>query len=61
MIYNNGMPLKNCYGILYDNNENQIYKGELYEEKPKEVKNFTIYDYEGNKIYSGDFSSFSPL
>ena len=35
MKYNYGYPAKESYGILYDDNNNEIYKGLLIEEKPK--------------------------
>jgi hypothetical protein len=31
MKFENGKPLKICYGILYDKNNNEIYKGLLKE------------------------------
>ena len=58
MIFENDKPLKECYGVLYDENNNETYKGMLYEERPKEGKNITIYDIDSNKIYTGDFYNF---
>ena len=46
-----------CCGILYENNI-EVYSGELVNNKPKEGKDLTEYDYEGNKIYKGDFLNF---
>ena len=58
MIFENDKPLKECYGILYDENNNEAYKRILYEERPKEAKNITIYDNDLNEIYIGDFYNF---
>ena len=58
MIFENGKPLKENYGILYDEDNNEIYKGIICEERPKEGKNITIYDNDSNKIYIGDFYDF---
>ena len=42
MFYENGKPLKKCYGILYKfNNKNEsFYQGLLCDEKPENLKNF---------------------
>ena len=43
------------YGILYDNNNMEIYSGELSDFKPKIGKNIIIFNENWNKIYKGDF------
>ena len=43
MEFEKGKPLNECYGILYDKNNNEIYKGLLKEEKPEKAKPVTIY------------------
>jgi len=53
-----GKPEKECYGILYDNNNNEIYKGLLKEQKPENAKSVSIYDEDGNIKYFGDFFDF---
>ena len=55
--FENGYSLSKCYGILYDNNI-EVYSGELLDDKPKQGKNLTEYDYLGNKLYKGDFLNF---
>ena len=50
MKFRYGKPEKECYGILYDNNNNEIYKGLLKEQKPENAKSASIYDNEC-KIY----------
>jgi hypothetical protein len=58
MKFENGKPLKECYGILYDNNNNEIYKGILKEQKPKNAKAAAIYYDNGDIQYIGDFFDF---
>ena len=53
-----GEPSKECYGILYDNNNNEIYKGLLKEQKPENAKSVAIYDDYGKIKYIGDFFDF---
>jgi len=55
LFFENGKESSN--GILYDNN-NEIYSGEILENKPKNGKNITIYNNNGNKEYKGDFLNF---
>ena len=58
MKYKNGKPLKECYGILYDKNNNEIYKGLLKGQRLSKAKSVSIYDDDGRIIYFGDFSDF---
>ena len=58
MKFENGKPLKESYGILYDNNNNEIYKGLLKEQKPENAKSVAIYDEYGEIKYFGDFFDF---
>ena len=58
MKFEKGKPLKECYGILYDNNNNEIYKGLLKEQKPENAKSVAIYDEYGEIKYFGDFFDF---
>ncbi len=53
MIFENGKSLKDCYCILYDENNNEIYKGLLKERRPKEGNNIKIYDNYLSNIYIG--------
>ena len=55
MIFENG---KDCYCILYDENNNEIYKGLLKERRPKEGNNIKIYDNYLSNIYIGIFNNF---
>ena len=57
MKFENGKPLKEWYGILYDNNNNEIYKS-LLKEQNHNAKSVTIYDDYGNIKYIGDFFDF---
>ena len=56
--YKDGKILKECYGVLYDKNNKEIYTGLLKEQKPKNAKSATIYDDNLNIIYIGDFIDF---
>ena len=58
MVYNNGIPLNECFGELYDEKSNLIYQGLLKNLKPEKGKNITIYDEKRYLIYSGDISNF---
>ena len=58
MMYEKGKPLKECYGILYDKNNNEIYQGLLKEQKPKNAKSASIYYDYGKIKYIGNFSDF---
>ena len=42
MVYNNGIPLNECFGELYDEKSNLIYQGLLKNLKPEKGKNITI-------------------
>jgi len=67
IIFNNGKKTRKLYfkngfnsgyGILYDNNI-EIYFGELSNSyMPKNGKNITIFNDNGNKIYKGDFVNY---
>lgn len=43
MEYKKGEPEKQCYGILYDNNNNQIYEGLLIDQRPQNAKMLLYY------------------
>ena len=58
MKYQKGKPLNKCYGILYDKNNNEIYKGLLKDKRPQNAKSVCIYDDYGSLKYIGDFSDF---
>ena len=58
MKFEKGKPAKECYGILYDNNNNEIYKGLLKEQKPENAISVSIYDDYGKIKYTGDFFNF---
>ena len=61
MEYKKGEPEKQCYGILYDNNNNQIYEGLLIDQRPKNTKNATILytgRYDNRRAYVGDFFNY---
>ena len=58
MKYSRGYSLEKCYGVLYDENNKEIYCGLLINGKPKEGIDITIYDHDRYKKYKGDFSSF---
>ena len=58
MKYIYGCKAQKSYGILYDENNKEIYCGLLINGNPKEGKNITIYRYSGDKLYKGDFSSY---
>ena len=55
MKYEKNKPLEKCYGILYDDNNNEIYRGLLINKIPDCGKSVTIYDNNEFKIYKGDF------
>ena len=57
-FYKNGYYSSKGYLVIYENNE-EVYSGITYENKPKEGKNLTIYDDEGYLIYKGDFFNFN--
>ena len=58
MVYKNGQPLNECYGVLYNENNNEIYKGLLKDFKPETGNNITIYNAKRYIIYIGDFKCF---
>ena len=58
MKYENGVILEKSYGILYDNNNKEIYIGLLILWKPKEGKKFIFYEDNGDIKYEGDFSNY---
>ena len=47
-----------CYGVLYDENNKEEYKGLLINGRPKEGKSLTFYGEYDYIIYKGDFSNF---
>ena len=65
-IYSKGKICKECYGILYNENGDEIYKGKLHDGKPKEGKGISIhkhnyfyyFSYNDDLIYKGDFLDF---
>lgn len=57
-IYYKNKICDKCKGILYDNNNNEVYSGLLKYGRPKEGKNLIIYGDDDYIIYKGDFSSF---
>lgn len=57
-IYYKNKICDECNGILYDNNNNEVYSGLLKYGRPKEGKNLIIYGDDDYIIYKGDFSSF---
>ena len=56
--YHSGVILNECYGVLYDKNDNELYRGMLKNGIPKEGKSLILYDKDDYIIYEGDFSSF---
>ena len=58
MKYENGFPLKECYGALYDDKNREIYIGILKNGIPDKAKLVTIYDDNEYLLYIGDFNSF---
>lgn len=52
-------PKIQSYGILYNENNNIIYKGLLKSFKPQESDYINIYNENGNKIYSGSISNYA--
>ena len=58
IYYTNNKIKEKCYGILYDENEQEIYSGILKDGIPKKGKALTIYDENDYIIYKGDFESF---
>ena len=48
----------NSYAVLYDENNNILYKGILKDFKPENAKNITIYDKKGIKTYKGDITNY---
>ena len=57
-FYSKGKISNKCIGILYDENDKEIYNGSLLDGKPKEGNNLTIYGDSDYILYIGDFSSF---
>ena len=53
--YENGKILKKCYGILYNDKNEQEYIGLLLEGRPKEGKSIKYYGEKDYLIYIGDF------
>ena len=58
MKYEKGKALSKCYGILYDENDKEVYIGYLINGKPEYAKDITIYDDNDFKIYRGEFKSY---
>ena len=56
--FSKGKILNECQGVLYGENEEEIYKGILKNGIPEEGKDLIIYDEYDYIIYKGDFSSF---
>ena len=58
MVYKEGKPLNQYYGILYDNNNQEIYEGTLIDQRPEKASNASIFYDNGNLKYFGDFMNF---
>jgi len=58
LIYKEGKIENKCYGILYDENNEEEYKGLLINGKPEKGKSLTFYGENDYIIYKGDFASF---
>ena len=58
MKYEKGYPLKECYGVLYDDKNTEVYIGVLKNGIPNNAKFVSIYDDDEYLIYIGDFNSF---
>lgn len=43
MVYKEGKPLNQYYGILYDNNNQEIYEGILIDQRPEKASNASIF------------------
>ena len=58
-FYSKGKIKKECYGILYNENGEEIYNGPLLEGLPKKGRSIIIYsDNDDFILYKGDFESF---
>jgi len=58
LVYKEGKFESNCYGILYDENNKEEYKGLLNNGWPKEGKSLIIYGESDYILYRGDFSNY---
>ena len=58
MEYKEGKPSKECYGILYDYNNQEIYEGILIDQRPEQASNASILYENGNLKYYGNFINF---
>ena len=58
LIYKEGKIENKCYGILYDENNKEEYKGLLINGKPEKGKSLTFYGENDYIIYKGDFARF---
>jgi len=57
MKYKNGQALEECYGLLYDDKNTEIYTGILKNGIPEKAKSVPIYVDE-YLLYIGDIDSF---
>ena len=58
MEYKNNECLNVCFGVLYDEDNNEIYKGKLINQKPEKGESIKIFDKKGFKIYNGGFTEY---
>ena len=58
LYYKNGNILEKSYGVLYDDNDKEIYIGLLIKGKPEKGKNLIFYEDNEDRKYIGDFSNF---
>ena len=58
MVYNQGEPLKECFGEYYDENNNLIYQGLLKNLRPENARDVTIYEKYKNIVYIGGFINY---
>ena len=58
MKFSIGEPSIKCYGILYGENNEEVYSGLLKNGIPEKAKNVSIYDKNELLIYKGDFLDF---
>ena len=57
-FYSNDKIKEKCYGILYNENGEEMYKGSLLNGIPKEGKSLIEYSDNDGVLYNGDFKSF---
>ena len=58
LIYVEGKIRSKCYGILFNENNEEQYKGLLVNGRPEKGKSLTFYGENDYIIYKGDFSNF---